>query len=228
MPLPAVLTIQSGINQLRYATLKGIMAAKKKEIRKAAAASPRRRRAQTIVEPLRAREDEEDADHRRIAGGSREGARAQAARGSAGHLHDSGRRRTARRQAQSRDLGDDRGRAAAGAATAGRRSRCAVPGAQAAARPRRARRGAGAGGRHGRAAPALEPYTPDGYTAALQAAIDAARRRRCVLLPHTYQTRDFAPKLAARLDRAIITDVTGVKTRTAAAARSCGRCSRAS
>ena len=39
MPLPAVLTIQSGINQLRYATLKGIMAAKKKEITKAAAAS---------------------------------------------------------------------------------------------------------------------------------------------------------------------------------------------
>jgi electron transfer flavoprotein beta subunit len=38
MPMPAVLTIQSGINQLRYATLKGIMAAKKKEIRKAAAA----------------------------------------------------------------------------------------------------------------------------------------------------------------------------------------------
>jgi electron transfer flavoprotein beta subunit len=37
MPLPAVLTIQSGINQLRYATLKGIMAAKKKEIRKASA-----------------------------------------------------------------------------------------------------------------------------------------------------------------------------------------------
>jgi electron transfer flavoprotein beta subunit len=43
LPLPALLTIQSGINQLRYATLKGIMAAKKKEIRKvapAAAASP--------------------------------------------------------------------------------------------------------------------------------------------------------------------------------------------
>ena len=39
MPLPAVLTIQSGINQLRYATLKGIMAAKKKEIKKVATAS---------------------------------------------------------------------------------------------------------------------------------------------------------------------------------------------
>ncbi len=38
LPLPALLTIQSGINQLRYATLKGIMAAKKKEIRKVTAA----------------------------------------------------------------------------------------------------------------------------------------------------------------------------------------------
>jgi len=36
--MPALLTIQSGINQLRYATLKGIMAAKKKEIRKVAPA----------------------------------------------------------------------------------------------------------------------------------------------------------------------------------------------
>jgi electron transfer flavoprotein beta subunit len=42
--MPALLTIQSGINQLRYATLKGIMAAKKKDIRKAAAP--------TAVEPL--------------------------------------------------------------------------------------------------------------------------------------------------------------------------------
>ena len=37
MPLPALLTIQSGINQLRYATLKGIMGAKKKDVRKASA-----------------------------------------------------------------------------------------------------------------------------------------------------------------------------------------------
>jgi electron transfer flavoprotein beta subunit len=46
LPLPALLTIQSGINQLRYATLKGIMAAKKKEIRKvvpAVAGSPTQR-----------------------------------------------------------------------------------------------------------------------------------------------------------------------------------------
>jgi electron transfer flavoprotein beta subunit len=48
MPLPAVLTIQSGINQLRYATLKGIMAAKKKEIR-AVPAEPASAAKQRIV-----------------------------------------------------------------------------------------------------------------------------------------------------------------------------------
>jgi len=56
----------------------------------------------------------------------------------------------------------------------------------------------------------LASYTADGFTAALQAAI-VELSPSLVVLPHTYQTRDFAPKLAARLDRAIITDVTGVK-----------------
>jgi electron transfer flavoprotein alpha subunit len=59
--------------------------------------------------------------------------------------------------------------------------------------------------------PALEPYTPDGYTDALQQAI-AQLAPTLITLPHTYQTRDFAPKLAARLDRALITDVTAIKT----------------
>ena len=58
--------------------------------------------------------------------------------------------------------------------------------------------------------PALEAYTPDGYTAALQDAVGQLKPD-IVALPHTYQTRDFAPKLAARLDRAIITDVTAIK-----------------
>src|SRR5437667_336875 len=39
MPTPALLTIQSGISQIRYASLKGIMAAKKKEIKEVAPAS---------------------------------------------------------------------------------------------------------------------------------------------------------------------------------------------
>jgi electron transfer flavoprotein alpha subunit len=58
--------------------------------------------------------------------------------------------------------------------------------------------------------PALEPYTPDGFTAALEQAIQTLKPS-LVLLPHTYQTRDFAPKLAARMNRALITDVTGIK-----------------
>ena len=33
LPMPSVLTIQAGISQIRYASLKGIMQAKKKEIR---------------------------------------------------------------------------------------------------------------------------------------------------------------------------------------------------
>jgi len=59
-------------------------------------------------------------------------------------------------------------------------------------------------------AAALENYTSDGYTEALQAAI-VELAPSIVALPHTYQTRDFAPKLAARLDRALVTDVTASK-----------------
>jgi len=58
--------------------------------------------------------------------------------------------------------------------------------------------------------PALEHYTPDGYTSALAQAIEQLKPSQ-VFLPHTYQTRDFAPKLAARLDRALVTDVTAIK-----------------
>src|SRR5688572_139843 len=58
--------------------------------------------------------------------------------------------------------------------------------------------------------PLLEPYTPDGYTDALHKAIDALKPTH-VVLPHTYRTRDFAPKLAARMDRALVTDCVGIK-----------------
>jgi electron transfer flavoprotein alpha subunit len=57
---------------------------------------------------------------------------------------------------------------------------------------------------------ALAAYTPDGFTNALQQAIEQLKPTY-VLLPHTYQTRDFVPKLAARLGRALITDCTGFR-----------------
>ena len=82
MPLPALLTIQSGINQLRYATLKGIMAAKKKEIRKAAAPAGLAGAAEDR-RAVRSRESQEDPDHRRIPGRGGEGAGATASRRSA-------------------------------------------------------------------------------------------------------------------------------------------------
>lgn len=59
-------------------------------------------------------------------------------------------------------------------------------------------------------AAALAAYTSDGSTAAVQGAI-AELTPSHVVFPHTYQTRDFVPALAARLDRALATDVVAVK-----------------
>src|SRR3970040_53564 len=42
----------------------------------------------------------------------------------------------------------------------------------------------------------LEPYTPDAFAAALRQLIEQLQPA-LVLFPHTYQVRDFAPKLAA-------------------------------
>ena len=58
--------------------------------------------------------------------------------------------------------------------------------------------------------PALATYTPDAWTMALETVVQTASPQ-FVLLPHTYQTRDFAPMLAARLRKPLITDVTGIK-----------------
>src|SRR4051812_43009756 len=51
----------------------------------------------------------------------------------------------------------------------------------------------------------LEHYTPDGFTIALNQVI-ASAKPDLVLLPHTYQVRDFAPKLAASLGKGMIGD----------------------
>jgi electron transfer flavoprotein alpha subunit len=55
----------------------------------------------------------------------------------------------------------------------------------------------------------LSTYTPDGYTAALQQFI-AAESPDTIVFPHTYQVRDYAPALAARLGRVLIGDVTAI------------------
>jgi electron transfer flavoprotein alpha subunit len=54
----------------------------------------------------------------------------------------------------------------------------------------------------------LEAYTPDGYSLALLQVI-ASSKPDLVLFPHTYQVRDFAPKLAAMMGKGMIADCVG-------------------
>jgi electron transfer flavoprotein alpha subunit len=56
----------------------------------------------------------------------------------------------------------------------------------------------------------LESYTPDGYCIALKQAIESAKPQ-LVLFLHTYQVRDFAPKLAAMLGKGMIGDCIGYR-----------------
>lgn len=56
--------------------------------------------------------------------------------------------------------------------------------------------------------PLLAEYTPDAYAAALEQLVRSVNPE-LVLFPHTYQVRDFAPKLAARFRRTLASDVIG-------------------
>jgi electron transfer flavoprotein alpha subunit len=56
--------------------------------------------------------------------------------------------------------------------------------------------------------PKLEPYTPDAFVVALKQFI-SAQQPKLVLMPHTYQVRDFVPKLATALGRTVISDAIG-------------------
>src|SRR5438309_7045604 len=58
--------------------------------------------------------------------------------------------------------------------------------------------------------PQLEPYTPDAFVAALKQFI-TAKQPKLVLMPHTYQVRDFVPKLATTMHRTVISDCVGYR-----------------
>lgn len=58
---------------------------------------------------------------------------------------------------------------------------------------------------------ALADYTPDAYTAALQQIIET-EHPKAVVFPHTYQVRDYAPKLATRFKKVLISDVVDVNS----------------
>jgi len=56
----------------------------------------------------------------------------------------------------------------------------------------------------------LGEYTPDGFSIALKQVIETLSPT-LVLFPHTYQVRDFAPKLAASLERPFVSDAVGLR-----------------
>ena len=56
----------------------------------------------------------------------------------------------------------------------------------------------------------LTPYTPDAFASALKNFLQQ-NKPRLVLMPHTYQVRDFAPKLATALGTTLISDAVGYR-----------------
>lgn len=58
--------------------------------------------------------------------------------------------------------------------------------------------------------PKLEPYTPDAFAVGLKQFL-GSRQPKLVLMPHTYQVRDFVPKLATAMGRTVISDCIGFR-----------------
>ena len=58
--------------------------------------------------------------------------------------------------------------------------------------------------------PALSPYTPDAFSAGLKQFL-SSQQPKVVLMPHTYQVRDFIPKLATAMSRTVISDCVGYR-----------------
>jgi electron transfer flavoprotein alpha subunit len=58
--------------------------------------------------------------------------------------------------------------------------------------------------------PKLDPYTPDAFASALKQFL-ATKQPKLVLMPHTYQVRDFVPKLVTGMQRTVISDCVGFK-----------------
>src|SRR5580692_6673136 len=58
--------------------------------------------------------------------------------------------------------------------------------------------------------PKLEPYTPDAFAVALKQFL-TTKQPKLVLMPHTYQVRDFIPKLVTAMERTVISDCVGFK-----------------
>ena len=203
LPMPAVLTIQSGIAKLRYATLMGIKKAKTKEVKAIAPSEPESASC-CHRESIAAAQIQADAD----AGGQCSGSgravnRKAEVRGTgdmsvlvvtehaAGKLHKASLEAVAAGQQLGAALGVPVFAAVFG-------SDVTAVGA------------AKLDGIYTLDHPLLASYTPDGYTGALEQLIKA-KSPQLVLFPHTYQVRDFAPKLATRFGQVLVSDVVRIE-----------------
>src|SRR2546429_651954 len=144
MPLPAVLTIQSGINKLRYATLIGIKQAKNKPLRKVTLAEVQSVTGENLQQIERLYVPQKTKNTEFL-----DGPPAEIASKKVGKVYD-------------------------------------IESAR------------------------LEPYTPDAFAAGLKQFLESMQPK-LVLMPHTYQVRDFAPKLTTAMGRTVISDCIGYK-----------------
>ncbi len=203
MPLPALLTIQSGISKLRYATLMGIKKAKTKEIRRLAAgdlgaALPRRQSPSSASICRNAAKQTQLFDgHRRRkpppTGGEAEirGARPMSVLVVMEQRGGAWNRMSCETLAAGRSVRRE---------PVSRRSARRVG-------PRGSTKAAWSGFSFVEHR-LLATYTADGFANALEKLI-RQRQPEYVVFPHTYQVRDFAPKLATRFDQVLVSDVIG-------------------
>ncbi len=208
MPLPAVLTMQSGGNKLRYATLMGIKRAKTKETRQVTAGELGVDAAPVVVlEQIRLpRKAKIHADFARLAQRSRGGAGGKTEDGGAGTmniflvLEESGgriKRVSWEALAAALRLGPAQSVTAVviGAQTEALAAEAAAKGVGKVVRVEH---------------PLLAQYTADGFSLALQQLFERESPTH-VVFPHTYQVRDYAPALACRMGQVLIGDVTGIE-----------------
>jgi electron transfer flavoprotein alpha subunit len=59
--------------------------------------------------------------------------------------------------------------------------------------------------------PLLRTYTADGFSLALHQLLQSQNGTKCVVFPHTYQVRDYAPALACKLGQVLIGDVIAIE-----------------
>jgi hypothetical protein len=218
LQLPAVLEVQAGINHPRYASLKGIMAAKRKPIDQASAGRPRARRSRGRRRRLAARDrlgrfprPGRGADAR---GRRRDGRRPHAGRQAAARKRGSsdaprsGSSLQQRAGKLSRHLlgGVAAGQRLAAAPEAGGTAEAVVLGSGVRALADEVA-GAALAGVHLADHANLADYTPGAYVGALAAAI--AEAPEFVLFPHTYQTVDYFARLAQELGAGLLPEVTG-------------------